>query len=95
MFKRYYPIPRNAIKVPLPDTKQKRDYSCGPAAVMAVCRYFGVGFDYEKDFIRLFKKLGMKLSVGSHPYHIEKVLTSDMQCSGIFGCMEGMGGVVV
>jgi len=74
MVKRYYSISRNAIKVPLPDTKQKRNYSCGPAAVMAVCRYFGVGFDYEKDFIRLFEKLGMKPSVGSHPYHLEKVL---------------------
>ncbi len=74
MVKIYFPIPRYAIKVPLPDTMQKTDYSCGASAVMAVCRYFGVGFDYEEDFIDILKKLGMKPAVGSHPYQLEKVL---------------------
>ncbi len=72
--KKYYPIPRNAIKVPLPDTRQKTNYSCGAAAVMAVCRYFGVGFDYEDDFIDRLKKLGMEPEVGSHPYQLEDML---------------------
>ena len=74
MARKYYSIPRYAIKVPLPDAMQKRNYSCGAAAVMAVCRYFGLGFDYEEDFIALLKKLGMKPKVGSHPYQLEEVL---------------------
>lgn len=29
--------------IPLPDLRQAEDYDCGPAAVQAVCQYFGVG----------------------------------------------------
>ena len=74
ILRKYYSIPRYAIKVPLPDTMQKTDYSCGAAAAMAVCRYFGVGFDYEEEFIDLLKKIGMESNVGSHPYQLERVL---------------------
>lgn len=70
----YHPIPGKAIKAQLPDTQQKKDYSCGASAVMAVCRYFGVGFDYEDDFIALLRQRGMDHRVGAHPHHLKRVL---------------------
>jgi predicted double-glycine peptidase len=39
----YHQIPEGAIKVPLPDVQQPDDYSCGAAALMAICSYYGVG----------------------------------------------------
>jgi predicted double-glycine peptidase len=46
------PIPSGAIKVPVPGVEQPDPYSCGAAAVMSVCSFFGVG---PKD-IETFKK---------------------------------------
>jgi len=73
MPKKYYPIPRKAIRVFLPDTMQKKNYSCGAAAIMSISRYFGRGPEYEEDFIELLKKKGMKPRIGAHPYQLAKL----------------------
>jgi hypothetical protein len=46
------PIPRGAIKVDLPNTAQQLGYTCGPAALMSICAYFGVtgALEWEGDF---------------------------------------------
>jgi predicted double-glycine peptidase len=49
---------------------QKKNYSCGAAAIMSVSRYFGRGPEYEEDFIELLKKKGMNPRVGAHPYQL-------------------------
>ena len=43
-------LPRGAIRIPVPNTYQQTDYTCGPAALRAVCEYFGVGPDTEHEF---------------------------------------------
>ena len=70
---RYHPIGKRAVMVPLPDTQQKTDYSCGASAIMSICRYFGLGPDYEDDFIDLLKKRGMDTRIGAHPYQLVEV----------------------
>jgi len=42
-------MPPSAIKVPLPDVQQPDDYSCGAAALMAICSYYGVGPEELED----------------------------------------------
>jgi len=69
----YHPVGTGAIMVPLPDTQQKETYSCGASAAMSVCRYFGLGPDYEEDFIALLKKKGMDTRIGAHPYQLVHV----------------------
>lgn len=44
-------VPDDAIKVTLPDVKQETSYSCGAAAVSAICRAFGVG-PVEEEYYR-------------------------------------------
>jgi predicted double-glycine peptidase len=67
MSAKYKVIPEGAIKVPLPDTRQGEDYSCGASALQAVSGYFGVGPEEEEDYIRDLK---MDIRVGSHPFQI-------------------------
>ncbi len=76
MFDKYHPIPRNAIKVPLPDTVQKEDYSCGAAAIMSISRFFGQrqGLEYEEDFIDMLIDLGMDPEEGTHPYQLRRLV---------------------
>ena len=64
---KYKAIPEGAIKVPLPDTRQGEDYSCGASALQAISGYFGVGPEEEEDFVR---DLGMDTRVGAHPDQI-------------------------
>jgi predicted double-glycine peptidase len=52
----YHPIPRNAIRVALPDTSQRTKYTCGPSCLQAVCHYYGVGKEDEKEFVKDLKK---------------------------------------
>jgi predicted double-glycine peptidase len=66
----YKAIPENSIKVPLPDTRQGEDYSCGASALQAICGYFGVGPEEEEDYVR---DLGMDTRVGTHP---DQVITT-------------------
>ncbi len=42
-------IPKRAIKIDLPPALQSRDDTCGPAALLAICRYYGVGPRTEAD----------------------------------------------
>ena len=56
-------LPDNAATVPL--VKQKTDYSCGPAALLAVLRYFGADAGAsEKD---LYGELGTTSKWGTSP----------------------------
>lgn len=43
------------IKVHLPDLKQHEDYTCGAAAMEAICEFFGVGPETEDDFVQLLR----------------------------------------
>jgi predicted double-glycine peptidase len=67
MSAKYKAIPEGAIKVPLPDTRQGEDYSCGASALQAISGYFGVGPEEEEDYVRDLK---MDTRVGSHPFQI-------------------------
>ena len=59
-------IPPRAIRIPVPDTTQQTDYTCGASALQAVCKYFGVGPDEEPEFVR-----DMRMPrTGSDPEHI-------------------------
>jgi len=42
MATKYKSIPKNAIKIQVPDTRQGKDYTCGASALQAICGYFGV-----------------------------------------------------
>ena len=65
-----YPIQREAIKIAVPDVTQTEDYSCGAAALEAVCKFYGVGKEDDWDYVRA---LGMDPRVGSHPFQIRRV----------------------
>jgi predicted double-glycine peptidase len=62
-------IPKDAIKIALPKVRQQTNYSCGPAALKAIAKYFQVGTDDEKDYIKLCKATK---ELGSSPDNIEK-----------------------
>ncbi|MGE0549063.1 MAG: C39 family peptidase [Kofleriaceae bacterium] len=56
----------SAIKVDLPSVSQCTDYTCGPAALLAVCRYYGVGPATEREI-----EHAMQMSSrGSDPAHL-------------------------
>lgn len=46
-------IPKKAIKIALPNVRQQRKWSCGHSALRAICLYFGLGPEDEKDYIKL------------------------------------------
>ncbi|HVC95256.1 MAG TPA: C39 family peptidase [Pirellulales bacterium] len=48
---RYRSIPDGAIKIPIPTVAQPDESSCGAAALMSVCRYFGVGPDSIDEYV--------------------------------------------
>lgn len=60
------PIPASAIKLELPDLVQTVDYTCGAAALLAICRYYGVGPRSER---RVVKDMRFGKS-GSDPKHV-------------------------
>jgi predicted double-glycine peptidase len=68
MPRHYRPIPENALRIPVPDTTQQTDYSCGASSLQAIAKYFGVGPDDEQEFVR---DIGLDHRVGSHPDQIE------------------------
>ena len=59
-------IPASAIKLDLPDVVQATDYTCGAAALLAICRYYGVGPGSEHGVVEdmHFGK------AGSDPKHV-------------------------
>jgi predicted double-glycine peptidase len=62
----YRTIPAGAIKIDLPNTFQLEGYTCGPAALMAIFAYYGVGPEEEWDL-----ETTMKIDkTGSDPAHI-------------------------
>ena len=63
-------VPGGAVKVDVPGVQQRDDYSCGAAALMAVCSYFGVGPD---DLEEYKKKLGTNEENGTNVYHIRNM----------------------
>jgi uncharacterized protein len=64
------PIPRGAILIPVPDTRQQTGYTCGAAALRAVCEYFGVGPRTEGEFAEDMKMT----SAGADPEHLIRAL---------------------
>jgi uncharacterized protein len=60
-------IPRRALKVPLPDTVQQTDYTCGASCLQAICAYYGVGPTKEEDYARIMR---IQRDVGAHPHNI-------------------------
>jgi predicted double-glycine peptidase len=60
---RYTEIPDDAIKIPLPTVRQPNEYSCGAAAMMSVCRYYGVGPQKLAD---LEEALGTNKDIGTY-----------------------------
>jgi len=63
-------IPRGAIRIPVPNTFQQTDYTCGPASLRAVCEYFGVGPRTEREI-----KADMGTPpTGADPGHIMQAL---------------------
>ena len=63
-------VPPSAIKVDVPGVQQRDDYSCGAAALMSVCSYFGVGPD---DLEEYKKELGTNEENGTNVYEILKM----------------------
>jgi predicted double-glycine peptidase len=49
--KAYRRIPKGAIKIDLPNTTQAKDWTCGPSALLAICGYYGVGPEKEKEVV--------------------------------------------
>jgi predicted double-glycine peptidase len=45
----YRAIPDGAIKIDLPNTFQLHGYTCGAAALLSICSYYGVGPEEEWD----------------------------------------------
>ncbi len=66
----YRHIPPGAIRIPVPDTSQQKDYSCGASSLQAVCHYFGVGKEDEWEYV---VDLKMDTRIGSHPFQIRRL----------------------
>jgi sialate O-acetylesterase len=60
-------IPVGALKVHVPGVQQHDNYSCGAAALMAVCSSFGVGPEELEDYK---KKLGTNEENGTNVYEM-------------------------
>ena len=69
MTRHYRRIPQGAIRIPIPDTTQQTDYSCGASSLQSVCKYYGVGPDDEWEYVR---DLNFDHRVGSHPDQIQR-----------------------
>jgi uncharacterized protein len=63
----FHPLPPGSIRVPVPDTTQQTDYTCGAACLQAVCKYYGVGPEDEWQFAKALK---MDPRIGSHAFQI-------------------------
>ena len=60
-------ISGHAVKVPLPKVSQERRYTCGAAALRAVCEFYGVGPETEDEFVAM---LGCDENYGTPPERI-------------------------
>jgi predicted double-glycine peptidase len=60
------PIPTGAVRIPVPDTLQQTDWTCGAASVRAICGYFGCGASTERQY-----RLDMGIPrAGADPEHL-------------------------
>jgi len=66
---RFQEIPERAIRIQVPDVRQRTDWSCGASALQAVAGYFGVGPAEEAEFAR---DIGIDPRIGAHPDSIEQ-----------------------
>jgi ABC-type bacteriocin/lantibiotic exporters, contain an N-terminal double-glycine peptidase domain len=62
--------PSGAERIPVPNTYQQTDYTCGPASLRAICEYFGVGPDTEHQ---IKADMGMPRT-GADPGHLMQAL---------------------
>lgn len=69
-------IPENAIKIPLPDTLQSEDYTCGGVALKAILEYYGAGSFTEKQ---MEKELHMAKD-GTDPFQLVEVIEKYKLC---------------
>lgn len=51
MVAKYKKIPKNVIKIPVPNVQQTTKFSCGAAVTQSVCCYFGVGPDEQNEYM--------------------------------------------
>jgi len=66
---RSFRIPEGAIKIPIPDAPQETDYTCGAAALHAICHYYGVG---PGDEHIIAKDMAIDPRVGANPDQVIK-----------------------
>jgi predicted double-glycine peptidase len=66
---RPFRIPKGAIKIPIPDAPQETDYTCGAAALQAICHYYGVG---PGDEHIIAKDMAIDPRVGANPDQVIK-----------------------
>ena len=64
---RCFRIPRGAVKIPIPDAPQETNYTCGAAALRAICHYYGVGPSDERV---IAKDMSVDPRVGANPNQI-------------------------
>jgi predicted double-glycine peptidase len=66
-------IPRGSIRIAVPDVSQQTGYSCGPSSLESIAKFYGVGSEDEREFIR---GLRMDPRVGSHAHQIRRLAKS-------------------
>jgi len=77
-------IPKNAIKIALPQIRQQKCYSCGASALHVICKYFKVGYRKEEDYRKLLNttyKLGTcpkNIVEGAKTLGLKAILRSNM-----------------
>jgi predicted double-glycine peptidase len=60
-------ISQRAVRIPLPNIVARTPSTCGAAALLAVCRFFGVGPVTEAECVVILKRCGYHAQVGVHP----------------------------
>lgn len=68
----YRKISKKAIRIDLPNATQRTDYTCGAAALLAICSYFGVGPEDESELEQLMRMP----KTGADPIHITTAAAS-------------------
>lgn len=97
---KYQAIPRGTIRVPVPDTIQETDYTCGASSLQAVCKFYGVGPATEPEFV---EHMGMP-TAGSDPEHIIRAVRRyglryqefyPMSLADLTGCLDRCRPVII
>jgi uncharacterized protein len=94
-------ISPGSIKVQLPNVVQHSNFTCGAAALQAVCAYFGVGPDTEYEYV---KELGTWLLGSTNPedivsaakrYGLQAFAKEDMASEELKGYLDEEKPVIV